>query len=187
MKKLHLNLSVVLLLVASCGLLGACTSSEPSHTGEPVGDPSTTTETSEPQNNDATPGDDTETEPEVEQAEPIEVNVEPGCNPIASTRECLFPIPSRFFEREDISSPTGVRWDYKQEGLALPTGEMPVNFDRYNRADGASPAMPILLHFGVDVAPEFLIDQSNIGDSLSDEQKVHLIDLTTGDSLPFML
>ncbi|MBT6435012.1 MAG: hypothetical protein HOK28_18075 [Deltaproteobacteria bacterium] len=187
MKKLHLNLSVVLLLVASCGLLGACTSSEPSHTGEPVGDPSTTTEPSEPQNNGTTPGDDTETEPEVEQAEPIEVNVEPGCNPIASTRECLFPIPSRFFEREDISSPTGVRWDYKQEGLALPTGEMPVNFDRYNRADGASPAMPILLHFGVDVAPEFLIDQSNIGDSLSDEQKVHLIDLTTGDSLPFML
>lgn len=62
-----------------------------------------------------------------------------------------------------------------------------MNFDRQNRADGASPAMPILLHFGVNVAPEFLITQSNIADSLSNGQRVHLIDLTTGDSLPFML
>ena len=77
---------------------------------------------------------------------PIELGVSEGCNPLAVTTECLFPMPSRFFEREDVTSATGVRWNYKQDQLAMPNGDAPIVFDRYNEADGASPVMPILVH-----------------------------------------
>ena len=118
---------------------------------------------------------------------PIELGVSEGCNPLAVTTECLFPMPSRFFEREDVTSETGIRWNYKQEQLALPNGDAPIAFDRYNEADGASPVMPILLHLGVDVDPAFLINQSNIKDSNTEGRLIHLIDLVTGEKLPVMV
>ena len=96
-------------------------------------------------------------------------------------------MPSRFFEREDVTSETGIRWNYKQEQLALPNGDAPIAFDRYNEADGASPVMPILLHLGVDVDPAFLINQSNIKDSNTEGRLIHLIDLVTGEKLPVMV
>ena len=118
---------------------------------------------------------------------PIELGVSEECNPLAVTTECLFPMPSRFFEREDVTSATGVRWNYKQDQLAMPNGDAPIVFDRYNQADGASPVMPILIHLGVDVDPAFLINQSNIKDSNTEGRLIHLIDLVTGEKLPIMV
>ena len=113
-----------------------------------------------------------------------ETPIELGVSEVQSTRgnhRVSLSNASRFFEREDVTSATGIRWNYKQEQLALPNGDAPIVFDRYNEADGASPVMPILLHLGVDVDPAFLINQSNIKDSNTEGRLIHLIDLVTGE------
>ncbi|MBI4699716.1 MAG: hypothetical protein HY744_00890 [Deltaproteobacteria bacterium] len=117
---------------------------------------------------------------------PIELGARPGCNPLASTDECLFPFPSRFFEQGDPSTETGVRWSYPNDALALPEGATPMDLSRYDRADGAPPAAPILVHLGVDVDPGQLIDQRHIGDSLAPDAPIALFDLDTGERLPIV-
>ena len=117
----------------------------------------------------------------------IELTIEEGCNPLATTNECLFPLPSRFFEKRDSTSPTGVRWNFQDSNLALPDGTTPILFERYNRADGASPMMPILLHFGVDIDPAVLIPREKIALSTTKDSLVSLYDLETNEKVPFML
>ena len=78
----------------------------------------------------------------------------PGCNPFATSAECLLPYPSRFFEVEDPRSGTGVRLSYPADALLLGDGKQKLDMAPFNRADGVSPAGPILIHFGRDVHPE---------------------------------
>ena len=93
------------LLLSLLVALAAC--SDSSEQTDPVA-PSTDTETGTTDPS-ATPGDSTQPSSDEPTPEPIEVVVEEGCNPLAVTTECVFPMPSRFFERADAESPTGVR------------------------------------------------------------------------------
>ena len=110
--------------------------------------------------------------------------VEPGCNPLASTRECLFPFPSRFFEIDDATSVTGRRWNIADSALTTPDGLTPIRMDRYDLADGASPVVPILVYLGVDVDPAQLVGQHDIGSSLALDAPIGLFDLDTGARVP---
>jgi hypothetical protein len=115
----------------------------------------------------------------------VTLDVAEGCNPLASTADaCLFPLPSRFFERPDETA-TGIRWSYRDDQLEL-DGYSPIRFDRFNLADGASPMMPILVHLGLDVDPAQLVDQRDIARSLDAEAPIVLLDLVTGEHLPVM-
>src|SRR4051812_12435571 len=79
------------------------------------------------------------------------IDVAPGCNPLSPSGACLFPFPSTAFERLDASTATGVRVDLRPERLPLRDGVTPLDTTPYNAADGFSPIVPILVHFGVDV------------------------------------
>jgi len=118
--------------------------------------------------------------------ERVTLDLVPGCNPFATSDECVLPFPSSFFERPDADSPTGVRGDYPPDALPNRNGDSHFDIASANAADGCSPAAPLLVHFGVDVAPEHLTPIENLSDSLAQENPIAVFDLDTGKRLAFM-
>lgn len=114
-----------------------------------------------------------------------DLGFEPGCNPIATSDACLYPYPSAFVQRDDPSSPTGVRVSLAPEKLPLRDEVVPLDVEPYNVADGASPLTAILLHFGRDLDPELLPDQFEMPRSLEDGSALALFDMDTGERVPF--
>ncbi|MBM4389090.1 MAG: hypothetical protein FJ088_15230, partial [Deltaproteobacteria bacterium] len=47
-----------------------------------------------------------------EAPEAIAIEWKKGCNPFATSGECILPYPSLFYEKADPESPTGVRVNY---------------------------------------------------------------------------
>ncbi|MBI4508125.1 MAG: hypothetical protein HY698_00725 [Deltaproteobacteria bacterium] len=113
------------------------------------------------------------------------LHVEPGCNPFATSRDCVLPYPSAFFQVPDPTSPTGVRVKYPDN--TLPLGENGSHFDigPTNTADGVSPAGPLLVHFGVDVHSKHLTSTSEAAESLSEKNTIALFNHETGQRVPF--
>jgi hypothetical protein len=103
-----------------------------------------------------------------------------GCNPLATSKACVFPFPSAFHTRADATSPTGVRVDLDAKALPLRDGSGQLDVRPYNAADGFSPVSTLLLHLGAEVDLKGLPDAHHIGDSLKDGSTVALIDLETG-------
>ena len=117
---------------------------------------------------------------------PITLELVAGCNPFATTDECLLPLPSAFFQDEDPTSPTGVRVNIPQAGIPIDPGSPTIEVDPINTADGCSPAGPILVHFGVDIDPLQLTRQSELLESVGSDNPIALFDLETGRRLMFM-
>lgn len=120
---------------------------------------------------------------------PITLNLKPGCNPFSTSSECLLPYPSGFFQKPDPTSPTGVRNDFPagifgaaDEGSSHP---IPVDVAPYNLADGASPAAPILLHFGFDIRLDNLPDLHHLAASVAPTCPIAIFDEDTGVRVPF--
>lgn len=107
-------------------------------------------------------------------------------NPLASTDERLFPFPSRFYQRPDPTAPSGVRSAYPADIVATSGVAPAVDFATFNFADGHPPAAPLLVHFGIDVAERFLIDQHNTSESLRADSPIALFDLDTGERVPVL-
>ena len=126
---------------------------------------------------------DIEIEDDIER---VTLDLVEGCNPFSSSEECLTPLPIMFFEKEDASSPTKVRGDYPLDAVPTSTGDNHFDIEFANLADGCSPAAPILLHFGVDIAPEHLLKASEIEQSLEADYPIALFNLETGKRLLFM-
>jgi len=117
---------------------------------------------------------------------PITLELVEGCNPFATSDECLLPLPSRFYQAPDPESPTGVRVAIPQAGLPIEPGAPTIDLAPVNTADGCSPAGPILVHFGVDIEPTQLTRQSELLESLAAEHPIALFDLETGERVLFM-
>ncbi|MCC6555194.1 MAG: hypothetical protein IT372_19690 [Polyangiaceae bacterium] len=113
------------------------------------------------------------------------LGLQPGCNPLATSDECLLPFPSAFVQRDDASTPTGVRVDLPAEKLPLRDGAVPLDVAPYNAADGFSPVIPILLHFGVDIDTAPLPGLHHIEDSLRDGSRIAIFDMETGERVPY--
>ncbi|NUP12545.1 MAG: hypothetical protein HOW73_41405 [Polyangiaceae bacterium] len=108
----------------------------------------------------------------------VDVHRAEGCHPLGATEECLFPFPSSFFESRDASTETGVRVALRAD--LMPKGGEEIDTEPYNRADGFSPVMPILVHFGVDVDVTGMPSMSDPSGSLDPTALVSLVDMETG-------
>ena len=91
------------------------------------------------------PSEDTDQQDGATDTGSIDIHLVEGCNPFATTQECLFPFPSSFFEAQDPTTATGVRLAYHQEVVEWPEGSPEVDLVPFNRADGVPPSVPILL------------------------------------------
>jgi hypothetical protein len=111
--------------------------------------------------------------------DPIHVEVPEGCNPMATSDECILPFPSAYYQKEDASSPTGVRMNYDADKLPFPDGATKLDMGPLNRTDGASPLAPILVHFGEDVDLSEAPGITNMEDSLDAGSPIVLFNLDT--------
>ena len=85
---------------------------------------------------------------------PLELNLDPLCNPLALGEDCLLPFPS-ISQTLPADTATGVRLNYETSMLRSP-GELSFDLSMLNIADGSSRLSPALVNFGRDVAAEFL-------------------------------
>lgn len=108
-------------------------------------------------------------------------------NPLAITDEGLFPFPSRFFQAADETASTGVRTAYPSDVLQTPEGAVQVDFSVFNFADGHPPAAPLLVHFGADVAAEFLVNRDATPRSIEENAPIALFDLERGTRVPLLI
>lgn len=116
----------------------------------------------------------------------LHLEVKPGCNPLATTTECLLPWPSDFLTVDDATTPTGRRLAIPDGVVAgIPTAK-PFDLAPFNRADGAPTTAPILVHFGVNVAADYLAGYDAPAASLDPKSPIALFDLTTGQREPFL-
>ena len=143
-------------------------------------------------NGDNDPGDDDDDDDtggdddDDDDVPPETLDLIEGCNPFATSDECLLPYPSAFYQEEDETSATGARMAYPADALPYPDDLPPLEMERFNAADGSSPAGPILLHFAADVDPDQLTFQREIEESVEIDNPILLIDLVTGELVPHM-
>jgi hypothetical protein len=116
---------------------------------------------------------------------PVKLNVAPGCNPLSPTGECLLPFPNAFLTKEDAASPTGARLAYDADKLPKRDQSVPLDVGPYNTADGFSPVVPILVHFGVDVDTAPLPDQHELDQSVAEGSPIAILDMETGKRVMF--
>jgi hypothetical protein len=119
----------------------------------------------------------------------VSIDVADGCNPLSPSGACLFPYPSSAYTTEDATSATGVRVSLRADKLPLRDGVTPIDVAPYNTADGFSPAVPILVHFGVDVDLAPLPGQLSIERSLApaEDSPVALFNRETGRRVSFFV
>jgi hypothetical protein len=119
------------------------------------------------------------------QASPIEVVTTPGCNVLTTSESCLLPFPSRWNEAPDPATPTGVRWNLDAMDLPLRNGDGPLDVAYFNAADGASPVVPILAHFGFDVDLSSAPGQDTLDSSIDGDPAIAIFDMNTGKRVRF--
>ncbi len=116
--------------------------------------------------------------------EPIHLDPDPDCNPMATGDDCLTPFPSLYWTEPDPDSPTGVRTLYGNEHWDGPDGELPLDIDLYSGFDGVSPASPALVALGSDVDPSFLYGWGAQEGSVQPGAAIALVDTDTGEAIP---
>ena len=71
---------------------------------------------------------DAESPEDLDTGELWDVPWEEGCNPLATSDDCMLPYPSLFFTQTDASTPTGLRLDYSSEQFRGPDGALDFDF-----------------------------------------------------------
>jgi hypothetical protein len=116
----------------------------------------------------------------------LHIKVRKGCNPLATGNPCILPYPSSYFQKDDPSSPTGVRMNYPSTAMPVGEGTPPFDMAPTNAADGAPPVGPILLHLGRDVRADQLVPQDRPALSTAPRSAVALFNMATGARVLFM-
>ena len=107
-----------------------------------------------------------------------------GCGYDATT--CLFPFPNDRQTVRDTSTVTGRRVAFKPEWLPANTSGKHINPVEWNRNDGFSPGQAITLRVpGIDLEQTGLAGLNDIGASLDADAPVVILDLQTGDKVPY--
>ncbi len=107
----------------------------------------------------------------------------PDCN-VLSGDNCILPIPSSIYERDDSTSPTGVRVDFGANTLPMNGAGVHVDSDYYNTRDGFSADAPILTAFPEGFDPATLPPITDPGQSLLATCPTVIVDLTTMQRVP---
>lgn len=116
--------------------------------------------------------------------DPVHVDWDASCNPMATGTDCLTPFPSSYWMDADADSPTGVVTAYDNAAWSSPDGELPVDLDMFNGFDGVSPATPAVVALGADVDPSFLYGWGDQQASVQGGAAIALIDVETGALVP---
>ncbi|MDP8254938.1 MAG: hypothetical protein P9M14_04255 [Candidatus Alcyoniella australis] len=176
-KRLALVLFLSALVACAC-LLGACSQGD---------DDDDADDDDLLDDDDAADDDDDASSPDPQTADDrITLELIPGCNPFATSDECVLPYPSSFFQIDDPNSATGVRNNYPDDMLPVPPDMPPFDLGPTNDADGVSTAGPILLHFAADVDPDDLTFADELDESVALDSPIALFDIETGERLLFM-
>jgi hypothetical protein len=108
---------------------------------------------------------------------------EPGCNALGGGA-CVLPFPSAIYETEDSASPTGRRVD-------IPEGVLPKNGNGarvdpapFNKMDGWSPNIALLMAWQGGFDPAGLVPQSDPAASLEAASPTVVVDMETGERVP---
>jgi hypothetical protein len=102
------------------------------------------------------------------------------------SRACLLPWPNVAFTVADGSTPTGRRLALPSDAMPRNTDGIPIGVTDQNRADGFSPGSSVLLDLpGVDIDESALAPSTDIGSSLDPLAPIVIIDLDTGDRVPY--
>jgi hypothetical protein len=109
-----------------------------------------------------------------------------GCELInASSGQCLFPYPSSFFLKDDVTTPTGLKMNYPALGMPINNGGDPLDATAWNdQLDGYSPGTMMLVNFpqGVDAALSGLNTWQNYAPSVNPATSpTILLDADTGE------
>lgn len=112
--------------------------------------------------------------------------IEMGCHPLG-VGQCMYPWPANVFTREDASSATGLRLDYNPE--LLPKNLQDQTFaaeELTNHLEGFSPNSQIRLTWpgGFDTSAA-VPGWDDIGASLAADAPIVLLDVDTGERIPF--
>lgn len=112
---------------------------------------------------------------------------------------CLYPFPSNFFTREDVSTETGLRVSFDVAGMPVaqpvsiapsqlaPQGvtttvAAPVDPQEWNRNDGFSPGSMLLAHLpGIDLTQTGAVGIGDIEDALDADAPILVINADTGE------
>lgn len=116
---------------------------------------------------------------------PIDVPTKAHCNILTPSDNCLLPFPSRMNEVADKTTPTGVKWNLDPEILPKRGGETPLDVKPFNTADGASPVVPILAHFGFDVDLSKAPGQDTLDASVDGDTSIAIFNMDTGKRVRF--
>jgi hypothetical protein len=102
-----------------------------------------------------------------------------GCNALGGT-DCLLPWPSSIYEKDDAASATGHRLDIP-DGV-LPHNNLGVHVSpaRYNKMDGWSANIPLLMAWDVGFDPAPLPKATEPGASLEAGSPTVIVDLESG-------
>ena len=110
----------------------------------------------------------------------IDDDLPSACSPLRFAGVCAFPFPNALDTRADATTPTGVRLALQSDALPKDVVKgRPLATDRYNLADGFSPATPILAYFPERIDPESLPFILNPDTSLSPSSATVVVDMET--------
>jgi hypothetical protein len=114
----------------------------------------------------------------------VTVEWDGACNPFNISGDCLTPFPAMWHYTEDESSPTGLRSALDNSQLVSDAPFDAIDLSILNGADGASPLMPMMVNFGVDVDPSLLSGWTETAETLEPQAPIAVVNLRTGESLP---
>lgn len=94
------------------------------------------------------------------------------------------PFPSSFYEVADASTPTGRRLAISADATPLQLQGARLDVTHINRADGWSPATPLLVHLTPPPPAASLPPETDVAASLLPSSKVVLFDMDRGERVP---
>ncbi len=115
----------------------------------------------------------------------------PSCDFIAKPKDglCMLPFPNDYYTRDDASSPTGKRIDFKAAAMPRNAAGAPIDPSDYLASDGFSQGQGILLKVpGIDtiaaVDKNGMVPLDHLSRYSEADQKAVVIDTETGERWP---
>ncbi len=121
-----------------------------------------------------------ETEPDLIDISPVEVENKDGCDNL-NPLHCMLPFPSNAFLSADNSSNTGYKVNYGTNTLPNSGTTSHVEISGLNRFDGFSPSTQIMTAFTTVPNLTGIANQHTIANSLSTEHATVLLNLNSGE------
>jgi hypothetical protein len=102
------------------------------------------------------------------------------CSPLRVNGACMLPWPNAIYTTSDATTKTGVHLALPSETIPGVAGKnLPFDTAPYDKADGFSPATPILVFFNERIDPASLVPPTDPSSSTAGPSATVLVDMTT--------